>query len=202
MGKVSYLMGEISKLFDLWKRMFSSFRYVVILVVVGFFFYMLNGLLMNVTNIGSFYNLLGFFGTLKVLFFGSLDLVNQLTLFAAFGTVILSVMVGMLVSLLSYRYSMRVKTSVKGGVFSGIGMFLGVAAPGCAACGIGILSLLGLTSALVALPFDGHEVIVLAIGAMSFSIIGVSKKFYKGCDLGKNMFYERKLDERGNKNNE
>lgn len=46
---------------------------------------------------------------------------------------------------------------------------LGLAGSGCAACGLPILSLLGLTGAIIYLPFRGAEISYLAVILLSIS---------------------------------
>jgi len=75
-------------------------------------------------------------------------------------------------------YKVRVVKETGGrrlGFFASVGLFIGVLAPGCAACGIGLLSLLGLSAAfLTFLPYDGLELSIFAVGIMAIVIFKMS----------------------------
>jgi hypothetical protein len=54
-------------------------------------------------------------------------------------------------------------------IIAGGGSFLGIIGSGCAACGLPIISLLGLTGSIMYLPFRGTELSVIAIFLLSLS---------------------------------
>ena len=65
------------------------------------------------------------------------------------------------------------------GILGGIGAFLAALVPGCAACGIGFASILGLSAgALSFLPYDGIELSLLAIGILGITIFKTTKNMY------------------------
>lgn len=181
-------MSSFKEIALVWKRVFKNWKYFVLLLISGFIFYMLNGFVLNITNLSPVYRLLGFFGMLQFLFVSSLNFTSRLTLIGTFGITTLSLLVGILVSLLFYRfYTIDKINRKKSGFFGGLGILVGIAAPGCVACGVGLLSLLGLTSALAALPFQGHEVIVIAVILVGFSVVNISRKLYNPlCELKPN----------------
>jgi len=169
----------MNKSLVVWKRVFKEKKYIITTLIVALAFYLLNGIIINVPNIKSFYSLLGFSGALKVLSVGAFRFVDRLTTFNAITTIILSLLIGALVSLLVFRFKMATTEKAgKIGLFGSLGIFLGMAAPGCAACGVGLLAILGLSSALFVLPFQGHEINVVAIALVSFSIFNISGKLY------------------------
>ncbi len=176
------MMKEVA---TVWKRVFKNFRYIALLFVVAFVFYLLNGFIANIPNIKASFELFGFFRGIWFLFFLSLKFFDRLELFALIGNIILSILLGILASLLAYRKSLiKVDRAKKTSLLSGIGILLGVAAPGCAVCGVGLFSLLGLSSALVVLPFNGREVVFIAIAVVTFSIFRISRKLYNpSCEL-------------------
>ena len=70
-------------------------------------------------------------------------------------------------------------------------MFLAVFAPGCAACGVGLASVLGIgAGALSFLPYDGFELSVASIGILGLTILNVTKNMFV-CKL-KNLNNERR----------
>ena len=173
-------MSYLGKVIEVWGRVFRKWEYLGILLISGFIFYLLNGFILNIPNVATAYELFGALGGTIFLFKLSLFFWGSVTFFSAVGTLILSLLIGLLISLLVYRFNVVRSVSLGGGGFlGGVGLFLGAAAPGCAACGVGLVSLLGLGSALYALPFKGNEVVVIAILIVSFSAIHISRKLYK-----------------------
>ena len=168
----------MNHVFNSWRIVFEKKRYAALSVVIALVFYLANVLLTNAGNLSSLYPSLGFFGTAKAFFFMSLGFYNLIAWHSFISLIIISLLLGMLFSLLLFKTNyLKDSSSKKFGVFGSVGIFLGVLAPGCAACGIGLLSVLGIGAATIAfLPFDGLEFSILAIGIMSFSIYKVSKK--------------------------
>ena len=167
-------MSRISGIFEVWKRIFGKRKYLILALIFGFVFYILNGFILNVQNLGSFYEVSGALGAVKLAFVSSLVFLNLLSTFGAIGIVVLSVLVGMLFSLMLYRFEYLRGKKGEGGFLGSIGLFLGLAAPGCA-CGVGLVSLLGVSSALAFLPFNGQEVVVFAVLVVAFSVVIMSR---------------------------
>ncbi len=172
-------MSVINEVLTVWRRVFFNGRHIIIAIFSAFFFYFLNGFLFNIKNGVNTYATLGIDGSAKFLFFSSLFLANQVNKINAIGIVALSLLFGILISLLFFRF-FRIDRSErkKVGFLGTIGIFLGFAAPTCVACGIGFLSFLGLSSALVVLPFNGNEVVFVSIFLVSLSIFSLSRKLY------------------------
>jgi hypothetical protein len=178
-------MKMIGEVLTVWKKVFREKKYIFLVLVFGFVFYLLNGFILNISNIKTFYLLFGFFGSMKHFFLLSFNFASLITTLSMIGIIFLSLLVGMMLSILVYRFKLMQKGEVgKVGLFGSIGLFLGVAAPGCAACGVGLVSLLGLTSALLVLPYDGQEIIFLAVGIVAYSLLSLSRKLYNPvCEL-------------------
>ncbi|HLD88596.1 MAG TPA: hypothetical protein VI894_00165 [Candidatus Nanoarchaeia archaeon] len=89
--------------------------------------------------------------------------------------VLLSLLFGLNVALMVYKFDSAKKTGLKEGgtVFSGA--FLGSIASGCPACSVTLASLLGLTGFILTLPFKGLEFKVLGIVVLGFSTAMLSK---------------------------
>jgi hypothetical protein len=85
----------------------------------------------------------------------------------------ISILLGLVVSLMFFKIDAN--KSFKGNLTKSgtIGAFLGVAAPVCAPCGIGLLSLVGIGGALLFLPFKGLEIGLLSIVLLSYSVISL-----------------------------
>ncbi|MEX0920108.1 MAG: hypothetical protein WDZ69_00825 [Candidatus Pacearchaeota archaeon] len=172
--------------FSTLKDVFSKPKYIAITILVAFVFYSINVLILNFENFASFYNLLGFWGLVKSLptfFFG----LKNLVLRSSFVFVIaLSFLIGILFSLIHYRTKMIKNYAGNKGFLASSGIFLGVLAPGCAACGLGLLPLLGISATvLTTLPYDGLELSILGVGILSFSIFKLTKDINKGisCEI-------------------
>jgi hypothetical protein len=168
---------------SVWRIVFTKGKYLFYAFLVAVLFYGFNVLISNYKTLSSYYSSFGFFGTLKffsLLFIGFSGTIK----FHSFITlVIVSVLLGMLFSITLYKIKISQKNDVKKvGIFSSIGIFLAALAPGCAACGLGLAPLLGISSAfLLALPLDGLELSILAILILSFSTWKTSKGLLE-CD--------------------
>ena len=127
-----------------------------------------------------------------VLFFGF----KETIIYSSFVSLVtISVLLGILFSLITYKTVMIKKSSNGIGVLGTTGIFLGILAPGCAACGIGILSALGFGAAVLTfLPFNGLEISFLAIWILLFSVAKISKDIKKGtiCEIDNEKVFKRK----------
>jgi hypothetical protein len=83
---------------------------------------------------------------------------------------IISILVGVVLSLLVFKISVARKQAFVGTKSATLGAIFGLAVPACAACGIGLLSLIGLGSVLWYLPFKGTEVAVISVVFLSFAV--------------------------------
>ncbi|MEK6926237.1 MAG: hypothetical protein AABW50_03080 [Nanoarchaeota archaeon] len=85
----------------------------------------------------------------------------------------------MLFGLIVYKSKLGLRGTGRFSIFGGIGVFLGALIPGCAACGIGLVSFLGLGAGfLTFLPYDGLELSILAILILGFSITKITREMY------------------------
>lgn len=60
---------------------------------------------------------------------------------------------------------------------------IALAVAGCSACGISLLALLGLSSALIALPFHGKEILVLTIGILTITLVYNFRALTQSCKI-------------------
>ncbi len=175
----------MNQVLSVWQRVFKNWKYSLLALVVAFLFYMLNGFFLNIKNAFTTFSLLGFGGTLKLLFISSILFYQEVNTITALTVISLSLIFGIFISLLSYRVNQVDKSDrQKIGFLGTLGVFLGLAAPGCAACGIGLISIVGFSSILALLPFKGQEVIFLALILLTISVINLSRKLYNpACKL-------------------
>jgi hypothetical protein len=188
------------KVFDVWKIVFGKMKYLFLALLVAVLFYLLNVLIADYLIIFGLYDSLGFLGTLKLFFNLALGFGRVIATHSFISLVVVSVLLGMFVSIISYKVRIQAKkdASRKTGVFGSIGVFLAVLAPGCAACGVGLLALFGLGGILITfLPFDGLELSILAIIIMIFVLWKVSKDLLE-CNSCQNYIskHEKKKNER------
>lgn len=172
---------KLKDLFSTLEEVFSNWKYSLSAILIFVVFYSVNVFISNFSTIISYYGRFGFFQGTQF-FFTIFFVFRQTVSFSSFISIVLiGVLFGILFSLIAYKTNIAKGTSRKIGFFGTIGIFLGVLAPGCAACGVGLLSLLGLSAvAITFLPFDGLELSWLAIGILGFSIIKISQDIRKG----------------------
>lgn len=171
---------EWKKIFSTWKKVFTNWKYLSVALIIALAFYSINILISNWNNLIAFYSTLGFIQTIKfffILFFGF----KETIMFHSFvSLIIISILFGMLFSLVGYKVSTGQGTDGKKvGLFGGIGLFLAALAPGCTACGIGLVSVLGISvGSLSFLQYGGIELSIASIGILSFTIVSITKNMY------------------------
>jgi hypothetical protein len=167
---------QFKLILNVWKEIFKDKKYIFLTLSVGFIFYLLNAFIVQWKNLP----LISIVGIWNVLFLGVYSSITKITFI---NTILIGLLTGVLISLLAYRFNnLSGKRSNKLGFISSAGIFLGLFAPGCAACGIGLAATLGLGSSLVFLPFEGAELSFLAIGLLVFSIWRTTRSFIQ-CDI-------------------
>lgn len=174
---------ELKNIFNAWKNVFSSWKYITILIFTAIIFYSLNVLISSWQNMKTIYPSLGFFNTVKFFFVSWLGFSSTVIFHSFVSLIIISILFGMLISLIFYRLRFNISGNKKVGLFGGIGIFLGALAPGCVACGIGLASVLGIGAGFLAfLPYEGLELSILSICLLGFAILKISNEMYK-CEI-------------------
>lgn len=182
----------LNQIFETWKKIFSSWKYLALTLIIAIFFYGLNVFIVNWKSLIEFYPNLGFFGELEFFFTLAFGFWNLIKFHSFVSLVIVSILFGVLISLIVYKSRFGVKVGKKIGVFGGLGIFLGALIPGCVACGVGLVSFLGLGAGfLTFLPYDGLEISILAILILGFSITKITKEMYI-CNISKVYIKELK----------
>jgi len=185
---------NLSVITTIWKRVFRNWKYVVLTVFIAISFYSVNAIISNWKTLTSLYSSLNFLGTFKLFLILLVGFGNTIKLHSYISLIIISVLFGLLFSLITYKTITIKATTGKTGVFASLGIFIGALAPGCAACGVGLLSLFGLSAAFITfLPFDGLELSILSIGILSFSTFKISEGIHKGnvCEVNVNRTERR-----------
>jgi hypothetical protein len=163
-------------------RILKHPRSLCILCATLLGFYLLNAFIANIQNILTYGN----DATL------SATLAYALILLKGFPALLLpstkitlgltGLFMGILIALMAYHYTLN--KNEKMSTLAQAGLFLGTAAPGCAACcGIGLAATLGLGTVFASLPFQGKEISYLVLAILAYSIYRTLNRIQKGCEL-------------------
>ena len=180
-------MKRLKNILNLWKNVLGSKNYIFIVLGVTLIFYIFNALISNFRSITYAIKNSGFSEGILFGFTLIWNFKNSILFSSLITLLLIGFLTGILVSLMTYRFkSMKKNNLQKVGILTSAGIFLGILAPGCAACGVGLVGLFGLSGSLASLPFQGKEINVIAIGLLSFSIINISRKIALpiSCDVG------------------
>ena len=150
------------------KMVFSKKSYVFLTLLVSVLFYLLQAIIVNFTNIINIVGDYDFATTLNLIFIILTSFWSTIELHSFLTVAIISILTGILVSLLVYRMKYMNVTGKKHGILGSIGVFLGMFVPGCAACGIGLISVIGLGTAVASLPLQGLELSILVIAILVY----------------------------------
>jgi len=154
--------NKLRELRFVWKNVFSKQKYIALSIIVSILFFLANAIIVQL-SLGNF--------KLKEAIYSPLTLYYFTTTLSFYSTITISLLTGVLLSLIVFKAkNMDSSNLTKANLISSIGVFLGALVPGCAACGVGIISFLGLTSALFYLPFKGTEISIAAILIILFAI--------------------------------
>jgi len=182
----------IKEIFHTWKQVFSNWKYFSMFVLIALLFYGLNVLLLNFGNLLGLYPSLGFLGTGKLFFLMAVGFRNSVRLHSYISLIIISILLGMLFSLIIYKIGANVKVNKKTGFFAMVGVFLASFVPGCAACGIGLASALGIGAGFISFfPYDGLELSILSISILGFTLIKITKDL-SSCNVCKIELAEKR----------
>ena len=181
---------DLRQIFKVWKEVFFNWRYFLLAVFIALFFYSFNVLILGLKSLVGFYNTAGFFKMLNLFFVMFLGFKDILTTISFVSLVLISILLGKLFSMLIYKSNALYSGGKSLGVFGSIGAFLAVFAPGCAACGIGVASAIGLGAGVLSfLPYDGLELSAVAIIILVITIFKTTKNMYVCMvpNIGKNV---------------
>jgi len=156
-----------------WKKVFSKPKYLILAIVIAVLFYSLNVLISSWRSLESFYFNLGLSETIKIFFSILLNFYKTTIISSYISLIIISILFGILLSLVVYKVNLGITAKV--GLLGWFGIFLAAFVPGCLACSVGLLAILGIgAGALAFLPYKGLEISVIAILILGFSIIKLS----------------------------
>lgn len=177
---------EGKSIFNVWKEVFGKPKYIIIALLLAILFYFLNVSILNMEYLRYTFGNSGLYSMLLSLIDYSFSIGKTIEWFSVISLIIISLLFGVLFSLISYKTNTTKETYGKVGFFATIGIFLGFLAPGCAACGVGLVSLFGISAATLSiLPFNGFEVSILSIILLGYSTYSISKNISRGnvCEI-------------------
>lgn len=154
----------------LLKDIFKKPRYIFSFLLSAAVVWLMIGIYQHGDTFVSLWSVLDFNSWLKfVLNFSSLIVANMST--ASLLVMILNIVgISLYITIKIYAYKIHSKTRTALGVIGSILVFFGI---GCASCGslalVSIISFLGFGSALVILPFGGHEIPYIALALLSIT---------------------------------
>ncbi len=176
---ILFFVSKLKEVSKVWGKVFGNWKYLILGIFAIVFFYLFNVIIGNLTNIKSFYSLLGFVGILKYMGNFAIGFKDTVTPFSFYTLAIISLLFGIFLSLLVFKINSKIKNN--SGTVGIVGAFLGIFAPGCAACGIGLVSTLGLSASFLAIfPYKGLELSIISIMILSFTIFKISKDLTMG----------------------
>ena len=165
----------MKKLTQSYKLVFSNVSYILLALIIALVFYFLNVVILSYVSLKSIYSSLGAYEALKIFLIISFSLQNQIKLLSFFSLIATSVLIGILITMMIFKVKMQT-TGEREGLLATIGIVIAAVAPGCAACGIGLISALGAGGIILAiLPFKGFEISLIAIIILIYANFRLAK---------------------------
>ena len=153
---------------------FGNVRYIAIAFIAALLFYSFNVFISNWRIIFLVFSsgIISGITFVSSLFVG---FIHVIPLSSFYSLIITSLLFGILISIIAFRVSLRISSNNSVTIFGASGILLGVLVPGCFACGIGLVSALGFSGAIVQFfPYKGLEIAVISIALLGLAIIQIS----------------------------
>jgi len=159
---------NITHVKEAFQKVFEKPFYLILSLIFSVCILLINLLIIN-------YNTVKSFPGLKIIISVLIGAFSFLPLHSVILLFLISILSGIFLSMLFYHINNLRKA--KASYATGIGgMFLGILAPSCPACGLGLASLLGLGGMISSLPLGGIEVNLVGAILMIFAVLSISKK--------------------------
>lgn len=169
--------------------------YAGIALAIALLFFIGNIALKNLSALVSFASASQIKTALNLLASLVLGFHKSVTISSYISLVLISILIGILASLMVFRLT-AIKSGKNIGLASGMGIALGIIAPSCAACGVGLAAVFGITGTMLALlPFKGLEISLLAIALLFISIWNLSARLNRAdsCQINHaSKFHEKR----------
>lgn len=160
-----------------FKEVFSKPKYIILFLVSALLFYMASVLITDFPELKRVLFSYGFSFKLIFLYFIGFPVI--IGWFTAISLFVIAFLFGSYISLAIYKTNQVKKFSEKKSFWGSLGIFFGFLAPGCAACGLGLASFFGLSGLIIALPFHGMEISVIALLLLGYANFNVAGKINK-----------------------
>src|SRR3989344_6696466 len=155
-------------------EVFAKKKYVFLSVIISFLVF---SLFIVVNNINMFTSAVKLSPKLVFdVFFAAVPLIYFAKGFILFSLIVLiSLLAGINLTLLTYKFSLAMPSSDKGSIIGFAGIIGGALSSGCSACTLPLISILGISSSFAVLPLKGEEFTILAIVLLLISLYLTSK---------------------------
>lgn len=168
-------------LWSFFKQTFT-FKFALFAGLFSFIFLSLSLFLINfpnyITIILAPYNFYSKLNLISIFYIGSFQTVAGIDLLLL---IIVAALFGLNLGMVIKKYRF-IRNQPNLGITIGSGI-ISLAAAGCASCGLSVMSLIGLGSALAILPFGGLELYLLAIIILFASLLYNLNSLYKACKI-------------------
>ncbi len=156
---------------------FSDSLYSVVALLIAIFVFLFNVLTPNVSLLWHTLLTQGI-GELFLVIIALVEGSFYLPWYSATLMILVSILTGLVFALIIFKIRARMAVGAASRLGT-VGMVLGVIAPGCSSCGIGLLAIIGASSAFSGLPLKGLEVgllgLALLIGSMYMLLQSIDK---------------------------
>ncbi len=160
-----------------FKEVFSKPSYILLMLFSAFVFYLISVVITDFADFRSIFTNYGF--SLNLIFDYFIGFPSTIDNFSAYSMFFISLLFGSYLSLASYKTKQVKSLSGKSSFMGSLGIFFGFIAPGCAACGLGLASIFGFAGFLVALPFHGTEISLIAFFFLGYANLKIASKIGK-----------------------
>ncbi|MEK6915446.1 MAG: hypothetical protein AABW89_02810 [Nanoarchaeota archaeon] len=156
-------------------EVFSKPFYWFLTFFGAFIFYLLNVVISDFSNLRNLFGEYGFLFSIRLAFNYFIGFSSTMTPLSYYTIIVLALLFGTYIALAIYKTG-QIKKFEKFSFFGVLGVFAGILAPGCAACGLGLASLFGLGGFLIALPFEGIEISVISFLLLAYANWSIARK--------------------------
>lgn len=171
-------MGKLGLRLSALRSVFSNEKYLYAAVILSVLFYILN---ISISQFAGLVYTADIFDVIKLYTLGAYQVLGAVSLVS---TLILSVLTGILLSVLLFRADMaRMGIKKKLSPLDYLGVFFGIMVPGCPECGLGLIAIFGFGASVASLPFGGAEISIIAIAIILFSLWHVTPRLLT-CKIG------------------
>ncbi len=154
-------------------------KYLILSLIIALVFYEINVLISNVGLIKTISPSLNLIELIKDIVIISINPGNFILPLSLVALIIISLLIGVLFSLLVFKAKITKSGNAEASNLGIVGIILAVLVPGCATCGVGLISALGLSAVTLSiLPLKGFEISLVSIIILLFAISKVSKELY------------------------